>query len=54
MWARCGSYHLTPQQIVDVTLVGRYYERFGDHGVSVANRITYLVTGDVADTHGGP
>jgi phosphate transport system protein len=49
-----GAYHLTPQQIVDVTLVGRYYERFGDHGVSVGNRIIYLVTGDLADTHGGP
>jgi len=49
-----GAHHLTPQQIVDVTLVGRYYERFGDHGVSVANRITYLVTGDLADEHGGP
>jgi phosphate transport system protein len=48
-----GAYHLTPQQIVDVTLVGRYYERFGDHGVSVARRIVYLVTGEL-DEHGGP
>ena len=35
----------TPQETIDVTLVGRYYERFGDHGVSVARRITFLVTG---------
>ena len=37
------------QEAVDVTLVGRYYERFGDHGVSVARRVTFLVTGDFAD-----
>ena len=31
---------------VDVTLCGRFYERFADHAVSVARRVTYLVTGD--------
>jgi phosphate transport system protein len=31
---------------VDVTLCGRYYERFADHAVSVARRVTYLVTGE--------
>ncbi|MFD9005070.1 phosphate signaling complex protein PhoU [Streptomyces sp. NPDC059582] len=30
---------------VDVALVGRYYERFADHAVSVARRVVYLVTG---------
>lgn len=40
---------LTSQQVVDVTLLGRYYERFGDHAVSVARRVTYLVKGDPAD-----
>ncbi|MFD5185219.1 phosphate signaling complex protein PhoU [Streptomyces sp. NPDC058372] len=34
---------------VDVTLLGRYYERFADHAVSVANRVVYLVTGEHAD-----
>ncbi|MDX6330967.1 MAG: phosphate transport system protein [Streptomycetaceae bacterium] len=34
---------------VDVTLVGRYYERFADHAVSVAKRVVYLVTGEHAD-----
>ncbi|TVZ77996.1 phosphate signaling complex protein PhoU [Streptomyces sp. BK340] len=34
---------------VDVTLVGRYYERFADHAVSVARRVVYLVTGERAD-----
>lgn len=38
----------TPQQTVDITLLGRYYERFGDHAVSIAKRITFLVTGDFA------
>ncbi|WP_433455276.1 phosphate signaling complex protein PhoU [Streptomyces sp. CA-142005] len=40
---------------VDVTLVGRYYERFADHAVAVAQRLVYLVTGEHADalpTHG--
>lgn len=30
---------------VDSTLVSRFFERFGDHGVSVANKVDYLVTG---------
>ncbi|SEE92262.1 phosphate signaling complex protein PhoU [Ruania alba] len=34
-------------QTVDVTLLARFYERFGDHAVSVAQRISYLVTGDL-------
>lgn len=31
---------------VDVTLASRYFERFADHGVSVARKVTYLVTGE--------
>jgi phosphate transport system protein len=34
---------------VDVTLIGRYYERFADHAVSVAQRVVYLVTGEYSD-----
>jgi len=33
---------------IDVTLAGRYYERFADHAVSVARRVVYLVTGERA------
>ena len=33
---------------VDVTLCGRFYERFADHAVSVARRVTFLVTGERA------
>ena len=29
-------------------LMESYFERFGDHGVSVANRIVFLVTGDTS------
>ena len=31
----------------DVTLASRFYERFGDHAVSVAGRVVFLVTGQV-------
>jgi phosphate transport system protein len=31
---------------VDVTLCGRYYERYADHAVSVAKRLVFLVTGE--------
>jgi phosphate transport system protein len=34
------------ESAIDVTLVGRYYERFADHAVSVARRVVYLVTGE--------
>ncbi|VEI13134.1 phosphate signaling complex protein PhoU [Trueperella bialowiezensis] len=39
------SLELSRQEIVDVILLGRYLERFGDHGVSVAHRMRFLVTG---------
>lgn len=30
---------------IDLTLLGRYYERFSDHAVSVSRRVYFLVTG---------
>jgi phosphate transport system protein len=30
---------------IDMALIGRYYERIGDHAVSMARRIVFLVTG---------
>ena len=33
---------------IDMTLVGRYYERYADHAVSVARRVYFLVTGTYA------
>jgi phosphate transport system protein len=35
---------------IDITLAGRYYERFADHAVSVARRVVYLVTGERPST----
>ena len=37
---------LPRETLVDLTLLGRYYERFADHAVSVAQRVVYLVTGE--------
>ena len=34
------------EQAIDVTQIGRFYERFADHAVSVARRVVYLVTGE--------
>ena len=34
------------ESAIDITLLGRYYERFADHAVSVARRVVYLVTGE--------
>ena len=33
---------------IDLTLLGRYYERYADHAVSVARRVYFLVTGNFA------
>jgi len=40
---------LTGQETVDITLAARYFERFGDHAVAIANRVIYLVTGELGD-----
>jgi phosphate transport system protein len=40
------------ESAIDFTLLGRYYERFADHAVSVARRVVYLVTGE--RTHSTP
>jgi len=33
---------------IDLALLGRYYERIGDHAVSMARRVVFLVTGQLA------
>ena len=35
---------------VDVTLLGRFYERFADHAVAVARRVVFTVTGSMPTT----
>jgi phosphate transport system protein len=32
---------------VDITLLARFYERYGDHAVAVARRMVYVVTGEM-------
>lgn len=34
---------------IDMTLLGRYYERCADHAVSVSRRVYFLVTGEFAE-----
>ena len=31
---------------VDVTLLGRFYERFAEHAVQIGNRVVFQVTGE--------
>ena len=31
---------------IDMTLLGRFYERFADHAVSISRRVYFLVTGE--------
>ena len=33
---------------IDMTLIGRYYERYADHAVSISRRVYFLVTGEYA------
>jgi phosphate transport system protein len=37
------------ESAVDITLLGRYYERYADHAVSVSRRVYFLVTGTFAN-----
>lgn len=36
---------ITHQQTVDIVLLGRFLERLGDHAVSAARRVVYIVSG---------
>ena len=33
------------QRAVQIALIGRYYERIGDHAANAASRVTFMVTG---------
>ena len=36
---------ITRQQTVDIVLLGRFLERLGDHAVSAARRVVFIVSG---------
>jgi phosphate transport system protein len=44
---------LTLQAAVQLALIGRYYERIGDHAVNIGQRVQYMVTGWMPDQVGG-
>jgi phosphate transport system protein len=41
------------QQMVQIALVGRFYERMADHAVNIGERVTYMVTGEMPGGEGG-
>jgi phosphate transport system protein len=44
-----GDWDHGVEAAIDVVLLGRYYERFADHAVAIAETVVYLVTGEVPD-----
>ena len=42
-----GTWEHGVDTAIDLALLGRYYERIGDHAVSMARRVVYLVTGEL-------
>jgi phosphate transport system protein len=39
------EWHPSVAAAVDVTLLGRFYERFADHAVQIARRVIFEATG---------
>jgi phosphate transport system protein len=37
---------ISTESAIDLTLLGRYYERYADHAVAVARRVYFLVKGE--------
>ena len=44
------DWDLGVEPAIDMALLGRYYERIGDHAVSMARRMIFLVTGQLPAT----
>ncbi|MBC9226101.1 phosphate signaling complex protein PhoU [Aeromicrobium sp. 636] len=42
-----GTWEHGVDTAIDLALLGRYYERMGDHAVNMARRVVYLVTGEL-------
>ena len=43
-----GQWPHSIEMTIDITLLGRYYERCADHAVSIAKRVYFLVNGEYA------
>ena len=43
--AQSETWSGTNQQLIDVVLIGRFMERLGDHAVSAARRVVFIVSG---------
>jgi phosphate transport system protein len=43
-WEQLGA---GVEAAIDIALLGRYYERVGDHAVSMARRMVFIVTGEL-------
>ena len=43
--AQSENWSGTNQQLIDVVLTGRFMERLGDHAVSAARRVVFIVSG---------
>jgi phosphate transport system protein len=41
----CRAGELAIETAVQLALIGRYYERIGDHAVNIGEKVCYLVTG---------
>lgn len=41
-----SSWEYGTELAIDMTLLGRYYERFADHAVSVGRRVYYMINGE--------
>ena len=47
----CRAGGMDVQAAVQLALVGRYYERVGDHAVNIGERVCYMVSGDLPPPH---
>jgi phosphate transport system protein len=50
IFATCTNDEAGLHQAVQISLVGRYYERIADHAVNVGARVAYMVTGEFPAT----
>lgn len=44
-----GAGEIDLQAAVQLALIGRYYERIGDHAVNIGERVSYMVTGEMPE-----